>query len=81
MVKFERIRYMFRYVASFPPALLDNLCLPLLHPLHRENCRFLEEYENIVTGDGTVRYMLSTGTTPEDIYADNPSAKVVFALR
>ena len=41
----------------------------------------IEEYENFVTGDGTVTYMSQDMRTPEAIKADNPHAKIVFALR
>lgn len=40
-----------------------------------------EEHENIITGDGSVTYMIQGKTPPEAILADNPNAKVVFALR
>ena len=40
-----------------------------------------EEHENFATGDGSVTYMLQDMRTPGAIRADNPHAKVVFALR
>lgn len=42
---------------------------------------FAEEHENFATGDGSVTYMLKNMQTPEAILADNPHAKIVFALR
>eukprot|EP00752_Nemacystus_decipiens_P017805 g15963.t1 len=42
---------------------------------------FVEEHENFATGDGSVIYMLHNMKTPEAILADNPHAKIVFALR
>lgn len=42
---------------------------------------FIEEHENFVTGDGSVSYMFANKETPVLIKADNPHAKIVFALR
>ncbi|CAM9412511.1 unnamed protein product [Ectocarpus sp. 12 AP-2014] len=42
---------------------------------------FIEEHENFATGDGSVVYMIQNMDVPEAILADNPHAKIVFALR
>ncbi|CAN0035859.1 unnamed protein product [Scytosiphon promiscuus] len=42
---------------------------------------FVEEHENFASGDGSVIYMVQNMQIPEDIRADNPHAKIVFALR
>lgn len=49
-------------------------CLPA-------HLRASEEHENFVTGDGSVTYMLQDMRTPGAILADNPHAKIIFALR
>ncbi|CAB1100726.1 unnamed protein product [Ectocarpus sp. CCAP 1310/34] len=42
---------------------------------------FIEEHENFATGDGSVVYMIQHMDVPKAILADNPHAKIVFALR
>ncbi|CAM9551228.1 unnamed protein product [Ectocarpus fasciculatus] len=42
---------------------------------------FIEEHENIASGDGSVVYMIQNMEVPRAILADNPHAKIVFALR
>ncbi|CAN0239544.1 unnamed protein product, partial [Ectocarpus sp. 4 AP-2014] len=42
---------------------------------------FIEEHENFATGDGSVVYMIQNMDVPGAILADNPHAKIVFALR
>lgn len=56
----------------------DPCCCP---PCPRWCSNASEEYENIVTGDGSVVYMSHDPATPVAIFADNPYAKIVFALR